>query len=464
MNPVFLSRVQFGLTISFHYIFPPLSIGLGLMMVIMEALYLKTGKAVYSQMARFWTGIFALTFGLGVATGIVMEFEFGTNWANYSRFVGDVFGGPLAMEGIFAFFLESGFLAILLFGHDKVGKRLHFFSTLMVFLGSAFSAVWITIANSWMQTPAGYKLIYKNGKPIAAHVTNYAQVLLNPSSIDRLSHTLIGALLSGAFLVLSVSAFYVLRNRHVECARQCIKIALVVAMSTALLQLLTGDFNARMIAKYQPAKLAAFDGHFKADAPAGMSIMGWVDAKTQKVYGLRIPGMLSWLLYWNPNHPVIGLDHFKPSDRPPVNPVFQSYHLMVAMGMAMIGLAMAGCFFWWRGSLFRQRWLLWLFVISAAAPLIANEAGWFSAEVGRQPWIVYGILKTSQGVSPHLPAGEILTSIIMFSFIYLMLGALFVFLLTRKILAGPGSIEPAPDGQHPALNDLVVQPNARMDA
>ena len=464
MNPVFLSRVQFGLTISFHYIFPPLSIGLGLMMVIMEALYLKTGKAVYSQMARFWTGIFALTFGLGVATGIVMEFEFGTNWANYSRFVGSVFGGPLAMEGIFAFFLESGFLAILLFGHDKVGKRLHFFSTLMVFLGSAFSAVWITIANSWMQTPAGYKLIYKNGRPIAAHVTNYAQVLLNPSAMDRLSHTLIGALLSGAFLVLSVSAFYVLRNRHVDCAQRCIKIALVVAMSTALLQLLTGDFNARMIAKYQPAKLAAFEGHFKADAPAGMSIMGWVDAKTQKVYGLRIPGMLSWLLYWNPNHPVIGLDHFKPSDRPPVKPVFQSYHLMVAMGMVMIGLALAGYFFWWRRSLFRQRWLLWLFVISAVAPLIANEAGWFSAEVGRQPWIVYGILKTSQGVSPHLPAGEILTSIIMFSFIYLMLGALFVFLLTRKILAGPAPIEPSPDGQHPAVNDLVVQPNARMDA
>ncbi len=464
MNALFLSRLQFGLTISFHYIFPPLSIGLGLMMVIMEGLYLKTGKAVYSQMLRFWTGIFALTFGLGVATGIVMEFEFGTNWANYSRFVGDVFGGPLAMEGIFAFFLESGFLAILLFGHDKVGKRLHFFSTIMVFLGSAFSAVWITIANSWMQTPSGFKLIYKNGKPIAAHVTNFAQVLFNPSSMDRLSHTIIGALLSGAFLVLSVSAFYILRNRHMDCAQRCIKIALVVALSTSLLQLLTGDANARMIAKYQPAKLAAFEGHFKADAPSGMSIAGWVDTKAQKVYGLKIPGMLSWLLYWNPKHPVIGLDHFKPSDRPPVNPVFQSYHIMVAMGMAMIGLAMLGVFYWWRGSLLKHRWLLWAFVLSAIAPLIANEAGWFSAEVGRQPWIVYGILKTSQGISPHLVAGEVLASIIMFSLIYLLLGILFVFLLTRKILAGPAPIEPPHDVEHPVLTDMVVQPNARLDA
>jgi cytochrome d ubiquinol oxidase subunit I len=464
VNTVFLSRLQFGLTISFHYIFPPLSIGLGLMMVIMEALYLKTGRPVYHQMMRFWTGIFALTFGLGVATGIVMEFEFGTNWANYSRFVGDVFGGPLAMEGIFAFFLESGFLAILLFGHDKVGKKLHFFSTVMVFLGSAFSAVWITVANSWMQTPRGFKLIYKHGQPIAAHITNFTHVVFNPSSIDRLSHTLIGAFLSGAFLVLSVSAFYILRKRHVDCAQRCIKIALVVVMCTSLLQLLTGDFNARMIAKYQPAKLAAFEGHFKADAPAGMSIMGWVNTRKQKVYGLRVPGMLSWLLYGNPHHPVIGLDHFKPSDRPPVNPVFQSYHLMVAMGMAMIGLAVLGCLFWWRGTIWRQRWLLWAFVLSAVAPLIANEAGWFSAEVGRQPWIVYGILKTSHGVSPHLAAGEVLASIIMFSFIYLLLGVLFLFLLTRKIIAGPAPVELPPDGDHPAPKDRVVQPNARLSA
>lgn len=460
MNALFLSRLQFGLTICFHYIFPPLSIGLGLMMVIMEGLYLKTKLPIYEQMSRFWTSVFALTFGLGVATGIVMEFEFGTNWANYSRFVGDVFGGPLAAEGIFAFFLESGFLAILLFGHGKVGKKFHFFATVMVFLGSAFSAVWITIANSWMQTPAGYKLIYKHGKPIAAHVTNLLAVLLNPSSIDRLVHTLIGALLSGAFLVLSVGAYYILRRRHLDFAMRSIKIALVVAIAASMLQLVSGDANARMIARYQPAKLAAFEGHFRADAPSGMSIAGWVNARAQKVYGVRIPGMLSWLLYWNTQHPVIGLDKFKPSDRPPVNPVFQSYHLMVGIGMALIGLAAAGGFFWWRGTLFNQRWLLWLFVFSALGPLVANEAGWFSAEVGRQPWIVYGVLKTSQGISPHLPASQVLISILMFSFIYLLLGILFVFLLNRKIQAGP---IPLPATGAPGEH-VSVQPNVRMDA
>ena len=458
MNTLWLSRVQFGLTISFHYLFPPLSIGLGVMMVVMEAMYLKTRHKVYEQMAHFWTGIFAITFGLGVATGIVMEFEFGTNWANYSRFVGDVFGAPLASEGIFAFFLESGFLAVLLFGWNRVGPKMHFFSTVMVAFGSIFSAVWINVANSWMQTPAGFHIVLHHGVP-RAQIVNFWQVVFNPSTVDRLTHVLLGALLSGAFLVLSVGAYYVLKRRHEDFGRRSVKIALIAASICALAQLVSGDFNAKMIGKYQPAKLAAFEGHFPAYAPAGMSLFGWVDSKTQQVYGPRIPGMLSWLLYYNTKAPVIGLDHFPPSLRPPVNPVFQSYHAMVGIGMALIGISLLGVFFLWRRTLFQQRWLLWVFVIAVIGPELANELGWFSAEVGRQPWIVYGIMKTSQGVSPNLAAGEVLASIIMFGIMYLLLGALFIFLMNQKIQRGPEAtiVTPLASGD-------VVPGHGRLDA
>ena len=483
MNTLMLSRIQFGLTISFHYLFPPLSIGIAMLMVVMEGLYLKTGNKIYEQMARFWTRIFALTFGIGVATGIVMEFEFGTNWANYSRFVGDIFGSPLASEGIFAFFLESGFLAILLFGWDRVKPKMHFFSTLMVSLGSIFSAVWINVANSWMQTPAGFKLLVKNdggihtlvfppdanfgrfhpllshGQVIKAQITSFWQVVLNPSTLDRLLHVILGAEMAGAFLVISISAWYLLKNRHLELAQRSLKIGLVAACIGSVAQLLSGDLNARMIAKYQPAKLAAFEGIYKAHAPAALSIMGWTNSKAQTVEGIKLHDMLSWLLYFNPKHAVVGLDQFKRSDWPPVNPVFQSYHLMVGIGMGLILVSVLGVFFWWRGSLNRQRWLLWIFVFSVAGPELANEFGWFSAEVGRQPWIVYGILKTSQGVSPHLPAGQVLASIIMFGAVYLMLGALFIYLLNRKIQHGPDDTE---ELKLPKESPLPT--HARMDA
>ncbi len=458
MNTLWLSRVQFGLTISFHYLFPPLSIGLGVMMVTMEAMYLKTRNKVYESMARFWTRIFALTFGLGVATGIVMEFEFGTNWANYSRFVGDVFGAPLASEGIFAFFLESGFLAILLFGWDRVGPKTHFFSTIMVAFGSIFSALWINVANSWMQTPAGFHLVLHHGV-LRAQITNFWQVVFNPSTMDRLVHVLLGAFLSGAFLVLSVGAYYVLKRRHEDIGRRCVKMALVAAIIGATAQLVSGDFNAKMVGKYQPAKLAAFEGHFPADAPAGIRLFGWVDSKTQMVYGPRIPGMLSWLMYYNTKASVIGLDHFPPALRPPVNPVFQSYHAMVAIGMALILISLLGVFYWWRGTLFQKRWLLWIFVISVIGPELANELGWFSAEVGRQPWIVYGMMKTSQAVSPHLPAGEVLASMMMFGIMYVLLGALFIFLMNRKIQQGPE--EPT---VRPSMPPPIVEGHGRLDA
>jgi len=262
MDVELLSRLQFAFTVAFHYIYPPLSIGLGLVMVTMEGLFLRTGNKEYETMARFWTRIFALTFAIGVATGIVMEFEFGTNWAVYSRYVGDVFGSALAAEGIFAFALESGFLGVLLFGWNRVKPRVHFIATLGVFIGSMFSAVWIVVANSWQQTPAGYHIVEK-GISARAEITDFWAMVFNPSSVERLLHVWIGAFLAGAFLVISVHAYYLLKDRYVELSQKALKIALMVATISAVTQLVTGHQSADGVAENQPAKLAAFEGHLK---------------------------------------------------------------------------------------------------------------------------------------------------------------------------------------------------------
>lgn len=437
MNTEFLSRIQFAFTVAFHYIYPPLSIGLGVVLVIMEGMYLRTGLPIYEQMTRFWIKIFALIFGIGVATGIVMEFEFGTNWAVYSRYVGDVFGSALAAEGIFAFALESGFLGILLFGWNRVSSRVHFFATLMVALGSMFSAIWIVVANSWQQTPAGFK-IEGEGLKARAVITDFWAMVFNPSSVDRLSHVLIGSFLAGSFLVLSVNAYYLIRNKHVEIARAGFKIALVVATVASLMQLFTGHRSADGVAKNQPAKLAAFEGHFPASEVADMYIMGWVDAKTETVTGLKIPKGLSFLLYQDIQKPVTGLHAFREEDRPhAVNFVFQTYHIMVAIGMSLIGLTLLASFLWWKGKLFEQKWLLQLFAWSVLLPQIGNQVGWYSAEVGRQPWVVYGLLRTSHALSSALREEQIWFSLILFTFVYVLLFCLFLYLLNKKIKHGP---------------------------
>lgn len=437
MNTEFLSRIQFAFTIAFHYIYPPLSIGLGVVLVIMEGMYLRTGLPIYEQMTRFWIKIFALIFGIGVATGIVMEFEFGTNWAVYSRYVGDVFGSALAAEGIFAFALESGFLGILLFGWNRVSSRVHFFATLMVALGSMFSAIWIVVANSWQQTPAGFK-IEGEGLKARAVITDFWAMVFNPSSVDRLSHVLIGSFLAGSFLVLSVNAYYLIRNKHVEIARAGFKIALVVATVASLMQLFTGHRSADGVAKNQPAKLAAFEGHYPASEVADMYIMGWVDAKTETVTGLKIPKGLSFLLYQDIQKPVMGLRAFKEENRPhAVNFVFQTYHIMVAIGMSLIALTLLASFLWWKGKLFEQKWLLQVFAWSVLLPQIGNQVGWYSAEVGRQPWVVYGLLRTSNALSSALREEQIWFSLILFTFVYVLLFCLFLYLLNKKIKHGP---------------------------
>src|SRR6266536_2620105 len=314
-------------------------------------------------MSNFWVKVFALTFAIGVATGIVMEFEFGTNWATYSRYVGDIFGSALAAEGVFAFFLESGFLAVLLFGWDKVKPATHFLSALMVCLGAHFSAIWIIVANSWQQTPAGFHLV-GHGDRIRAEVTDFWAMVFNPSSVPRLAHTVLGAWQAGAFLVLSVSAFYLLKRRHVPFATRSFKIALSFAALASVLQLLTGHASAKVVARHQPAKLAAMEAHYPAAAPAGLYLIGWVKNGQQQVTGVQVPGLLSWLVHGDARAPVAGLNAFKERDRPPVNATFQFYHGMVAIGIGLIFLNLIGLIAWWRGRLTQSTWLLRLFVIA----------------------------------------------------------------------------------------------------
>jgi cytochrome d ubiquinol oxidase subunit I len=445
MDVLTLSRIQFAATVSFHYIYPPLSIGLGVALVIMEALWLKTGNAIYHQMARFWTKVFALTFAIGVATGIVLEFEFGTNWATYSRYVGDVFGSALAAEGIFAFFLESGFLAVLLFGWHKVSRPVHFFATCMVCLGAHFSAIWIVVANSWQQTPAGY-VIEQSPQGPRAVITDFWAMVFNPSSMDRLSHTVCGAWQAGAFLVISVSAWYLLKRRHEEFARQSMKVGLGMALVASLLQLVTGHESAKGVIKNQPVKMAAFEGHYDTgELPIYM--FGWVDEEAQKIRGgLAMPPAISRVVLGS-SEPLQGLNAVPPADRPPVQPVFQFYHGMIMIGFALIGISVLGVFQWWRGKLFDQRWMLWIMVFSVLGPQLANQFGWFAAEMGRQPWVVYGLLRTSEGLSAVVKANAVLTSLIMFTLIYLLLFAVFVYLLNDKIKHGPDDADLKPHGK-----------------
>ncbi|MEM1058261.1 MAG: cytochrome ubiquinol oxidase subunit I [Verrucomicrobiota bacterium] len=484
MDVEILSRLQFAFTISFHYIFPVLTIGLGVVLVVIEAFYLATKDQIYRVMGKFWTRVFGLMFAIGVASGIVMEFEFGTNWATYSRFVGDVFGSALAAEGIFAFFLESGFLALLLFGWDKVGPKLHFFATCMVAFGSHFSAVWIVIANSWMQTPAGFELARRvtdengravfdaNGDPllvtlppdyefqpgdfdtVIAKITDFWAMIFNPSAMERLTHVILGCWLAGAFLVISVGAFYLLRRRHREFAVRSIKIGLVFAAFTSLVQLVSGSISAKGVMENQPTKLAAMEGIFKTEDYTPMSAFGWVDVENRETYSLAIPGMLSYLAHGDFETPVKGLDQFPEDEWPPVQITFQAYHIMINIGLALIVLSWTGIYLWWRGWLWEPesskfaRWYLGVMVFAVLLPQIANQCGWYTAEVGRQPWIVWQLMRTSEGLSKSVTAEMVLASLIMFFLIYALLFALFIYLLHRKIMHGPDDThldKPDPD-------------------
>jgi cytochrome d ubiquinol oxidase subunit I len=409
-------------------------------MIVMEAMYLKTKKELYLQMVKFWTKIFAATFALGVATGIVQMFGFGTNWSKYSLFVGDVFGSALGAEGIFAFLVEAGFLGIVLFGWDKVSKKMHFFANIMTSFGAHFSAVWIVVANSWMQTPTGYKIVGEGDKARAV-VTDLWAMIFNPSSMDRLWHTIVGCWIAGVFFVISVGAYYYLKKKHTEFAKVCMKLGLITGFISLTLQLFSGHDSARGVAMNQPAKLAAMEGVYKTQESTPISVVGWVDTKNQEVHSIKLPGVLSFLVYDNFKTPVKGLDQIPQDEWPNVQMVFQSYHLMIMMWGLMFMTVLLGIYFYRKNQLQKQSWLLKIMVLSVIFPQIANMTGWYSAEIGRQPWVVYGLLKTAKGVSPNITAPMVMASIVMFTIIYLFLFALFLYIIDRKIKDGPKGVE-----------------------
>lgn len=437
MDVEILARFQFALTIMFHYIYPPFSIGIGLFLVLAEGAYMKTKNPEYLKMAKFWTKVFAVTFAIGVASGIVMEFEFGTNWASYSRYVGDVFGSALAAEGVFAFFLESGFLALLLFGWNRVGPRFHYFATIMVALGSHFSAIWIVVANSWMQTPAGFEIVGE-GLTARAEITSFWAMVFNPSSMTRLGHVVVGCWLQGAFLIMSISAYYLLKKRHIDFAKKSIKIALSVACVAIVLQTFLGDRSGKIIAKYQPAKLAALESIFKTQDGAPLTIFGIPDVENETVrYQLAIPKLLSFLSYRNFDAQVKGLEAFPREDWPNTAALFNIYRIMIAMWLMMLFVCVVGLWKWKKGTLFETGWFLKTLVGAVFMPVLANQAGWVSAEMGRQPWIVQGLLRTSEGLSKAVTANMVFSSIIMFGTVYLFLLFMFIYLLNKKIQHGP---------------------------
>lgn len=440
LDPVLLSRIQFAMTIGFHFIFPPLSIGLAWLLVIIEWLGWKRSDATYVRMGKFFGRLLGLTFVVGVATGIVMEFQFGTNWAEYSKFVGDIFGAPLAAEGVFAFFLESAFLGVYLFGRNRLSKGIHWFSILMVAVGSIISAFWIIVANSWQQTPAGY--VIQNNR---AELTSFWDAVFNPSTIVRFFHTIDAALITGAFAMAGVAGYLLLKNSENDVARKAIKLSIVFGLIVSLLELFPfGHTHAVQVAETQPEKLAAIEGLIDGQTHAPMVLFGVPSEEPASLhYAIKVPGVLSWLAHGDTEAYVKGLNDFPSDETPPFWLTFVSFHTMVALGMFFIAAMALGTFLLYRKKLWEQRWYLKLLVFSIPLPIIACELGWIAAEVGRQPWVVYRVMKTADAISLTVSAEEILFSIILFGLIYLFLGVLYIYLIVREVKRGPevGSVK-----------------------
>jgi cytochrome bd ubiquinol oxidase subunit I len=446
MNPETLSRLQFALTISFHFIYPPISMGLGLLLVVMGYLYVRTKDPVWRQASFFWVKVYGLVFAMGIATGLVQEFEFGTNWATYSRFVGNIFGSLLAAEGVFAFFLEGGFLGLLLFGGTRLGPRMWLLATFLVVFGAHFSALWIIMANSWMQTPQGYVLQTTQWGQ-QAWMTDFGSVVFTPSFLPRLMHVWVASWMVGAALVMSVSAWYLLKRKHQEFAKKNLSLALWWFAILSIVQLvLVGARMAVTVTNYQPVKLSAMEGVWQSQSCAPMYFAGWVNEQAQTTTGIKIPVpcLLSILAYFNPQAVVQGLTAFPTDTWSPINLTFQVYHIMIDLGFIFPLIGLVGLFFWWWGrQLYIVRWVLWILVFSIVMTEVATIAGWWTAEVGRQPWIVWNLLRTADAVSPTLRTGQVAFSITMFILLYALLFALFIFLLNIKIQHGPEALETA---------------------
>lgn len=458
MSAVLLARIQFAMTIGFHFLFPPISIGLAWMVVAMETIGWRKNDPVWSRMGAFFGKLLGLTFAVGVATGVVMEFQFGTNWAAYSRFVGDIFGAPLAAEGVFAFFLESTFLGLYLFGRNKVSRGVHWFSALMVAFGSTMSAFWILIANSWQQTPAGCAIeVAGTGQLIPcaqamaerlsvdgrAVLTNFSSAVFSPSMWNRFFHTINASLITGAFFVAGVAALMMIRGQSRELSSKALKMAVAAGFVVSIIAAFpSGHEHAKQVARDQPEKFAAMEGLYATEDGAPLIFFALPSANPPDLKAtIAIPGMVSWMVFGDPDQPIPGLDQMKKDEIPPLWLTFVSFHNMVMLGLLFQAVTLLGLFLWWRKRIDTTRWYHVLLLAVSWLPLAANQFGWVTAEVGRQPWSVYRLLRVTDSVSATVGAGEILFSIILLGFIYTILLALYLFLLIKFIKQGPAPVE-----------------------
>ncbi len=435
-------RFQFAFTITYHYLFPQLTMGLALFLVILKGLALRTGAARYDLAARFWSRIFAINFAMGVVTGIPMEFQFGTNWSGFSKAAGGIIGQALAMEGVFSFFLESSFLGLVLFGERKLGPRGHAAATGLLFAGTWASGYFVVAANAWMQHPVGHRVDSIDGR---FHLEGLGTVLTNPWLGWQYFHTILAAVVTAAFVVLSIGSFYLLARRHEEFGRLSVRLGVIVGLPAALLVAFpTGDRQARNVAVHQPPAFAAMEGLFHTERGAELVLIGQPDVEKMRLDNpLEVPRMLSFLTYRRWRAQIRGLEDFPRENWPQNIPLlYYSYHIMVGLGtcfMAALGIA---ALLLWRRRLFETRPMLWALMLLLPFPYIANTAGWITAELGRQPWLVYGLFRTRDGASAHVSAGNTLFTLLGFMGLYAALSALFLLLVIRKIQKGP---EPAPE-------------------
>jgi cytochrome d ubiquinol oxidase subunit I len=444
-DPTFISRLQFAFTIVYHYLFPQLTMGLALLLVVLKTLYLRRGDETYNVAARFWGKIFAITFVMGVVTGIPMEFQFGTNWAAFSAFAGDIIAQTLAMEGAFAFFLESAFLGIFLFGERRFGQRVHWFSAFMVFLGTWASGYFILATNSWMQNPVGYEEVAGGG----VRISDYWAVLLNPYVFVQFAHNQGGAVVTGSFVMAGLGAYYLLARHHERYGRMFVRVGLIAAVIGSIWMLFpTGDFASRQVAEKKPVALAAMEGLFETEQPAGLVVIGQPDVENRRIDNpIVVPRALSYLVYQNWGAEVKGLEAYPEENWPDNIPLlYYSYHVMVGLGTIFIAITVVATFLLWRRKLFESRWMLWILMLATPFPFIANTAGWLTAELGRQPWLVNGLLRTEEGVSPLVSSGNVLFTLIGFAGMYLIMGLLYFVLMVREVAHGPEAGQ-APSGE-----------------
>ncbi len=434
-----LSRIQFAFTVGYHYLFPQFTMGLALLLVILKILYLVRKDERYNTAVHFWGKIFAITFIMGVVTGIPMEFQFGTNWALFSSYAGGIIAQTLAMEGAFAFFLESAFLGLFLFGEQAFGQRWHLFVTIMVWLGTWASGYFIIASNAWMQNPVGYT--FANGH---LNISDWLAVVTNPWILPQFLHTMSGAVVTGAFMMTGLGAYYLLARRDLDYGRMFVTLGVIAGLISSIFQLYpSGDMEGLQVATYQPIKLAAMEALFRTESGAGIVIIGQPDTATGTIDNpIIVPKALSFLTFRRWEATVKGLDAFPADQRPDtIDLLYYSYHIMVGLGTIFIAIMGLALLLLWRRRLFQGRWVLWILMLATPFPFIANTAGWFTTELGRQPWVVFGLMRTVHGSSSLLSTGNILFTLLGFAGMYLLLGLLYVLLVVFEALRGPAARE-----------------------